>query len=168
MSDGITHARPGDEAAAAALEAACFPAAEAADLERIRERMAAYPQHFWLLWEGNRLISMVNGMVTDQPDLTDDLFASASRHQETGVWQMIFSVATLPEYRRRGCAARLLRQTIAESREQGRKGLVLTCKEEKLAYYSQFGFQNEGKSVSEHGGAVWYQMRLRFDDGPGA
>ena len=45
---------------------------------------------------------------------------------------------------------------------QGRKGLVLTCKEKLLHYYAKFGFVNEGVSASTHGGVVWYQMRLRF------
>jgi hypothetical protein len=39
---------------------------------------------------------------------------------------------------------------------------VLTCKEAKLHYYAKFGFVNEGISSSEHGGAAWYQMRIRF------
>ena len=43
-----------------------------------------------------------------------------------------------------------------------RKGLVLTCKEKLIPYYSSFGFQDEGISSSEHGNVVWHQMRLRF------
>ena len=30
--------------------------------------------------------------------------------------------------------------------------------------YEKFGFMNEGISESVHGGAVWYQMRLTFDE----
>ena len=35
-------------------------------------------------------------------------------------------------------------------------------KEEKIHYYAKFGFVNEGESVSDHGGAKWYQMRVVF------
>jgi predicted GNAT family N-acyltransferase len=59
----------------------------------------------------------------------------------------------------------LLETAIRQCREeipQGREGLVLTCKEAKLHYYARFGFVNEGISSSEHGGAAWYQMRIRF------
>ncbi len=45
---------------------------------------------------------------------------------------------------------------------QGRKGLVLTCKEALIHYYAKFGFLDEGVSSSQHGGAVWHQMRLTF------
>ena len=61
---------------------------------------------------------------------------------------------------RQGYAGQLLQQAIADARAQGRKGLVLTCKEALVHYYAKFGFVNEGVSGSTHGGVVWYQMRL--------
>ena len=45
---------------------------------------------------------------------------------------------------------------------QGRRGLVLTCKDRLVHYYAKFGFVSEGVSSSTHGGVVWYQMRLTF------
>lgn len=29
-----------------------------------------------------------------------------------------------------------------------------------ISFYEKFGFRNEGISDSEHGGEIWYQMRL--------
>ena len=75
---------------------------------------------------------------------------------------MIFGVNTIPAYRRRGCAAQLLNRAIEDARAQGRKGLVLTCKDKLVHYYAKFGFVSEGISNSAHGGVVWYQMRLTF------
>lgn len=147
----------------AAVEAECFPAAEAATERSIRERLEVYPNHFWLLTDEEKIVGFVNGMVTEEPDLTDEMYENAEMHQEDGRWQMIFGVDTIPEYRRRGCAGRLLRQAIADARAQGRDGLVLTCKERLIPYYARFGFRNEGISESVHGNAVWYQMRLSFD-----
>lgn len=147
----------------AAVEAECFPAAEAATERSIRERLEVYPNHFWLLTDEEKIVGFVNGMVTEEPDLTDEMYENAEMHQEDGRWQMIFGVDTIPEYRRRGCAGRLLRQAIADARAQGRDGVVLTCKERLIPYYARFGFRNEGISESVHGNAVWYQMRLSFD-----
>ena len=144
------------------VEAACFPPAEAATREEFRARLAVYPDHFWLLYDRGRLVSFVNGMVTDEADLRDEMYQDASLHREDGAWQMIFGVNTLPEARRRGYARLLLRRAIEDARAQGRKGLVLTCKEALLDYYGQFGFVSEGVSGSTHGGVLWYQMRLRF------
>ena len=143
-----------------ALEAACFPAAEAASRESFRARLEVFPDHFWLLWDGEKLASAVNGMTADAPDLTDAMYHNAHLHDSGGKWQMIFGVSTLPEYRGQGCAVRLLERAIADAREQGRAGLVLTCKEKLLGYYAKFGFHDEGVSDSTHGGVVWHQMRL--------
>ena len=145
-----------------AVEAACFPAAEAATREELAERLRAYGDHFWLLFDGETLVSFVDGMVTDLPDLTDEMYADTSFHDENGAWQMIFGVNTLPAYRKQGFAGRLLERAIADAKAQGRKGLVLTCKDRLVHYYAKFGFVNEGVSKSVHGGVTWYQMRLTF------
>lgn len=159
----IRTATMADLEAIARVEAACFPAAEAAAREEFRERLKYYPNHFWLMFDGERLISFVDGFVTNEQDLTDEMYSNAGLHNEAGKWQMIFGVNTLPECRCRGYAGQLIRRAISDAREQGRKGLVLTCKPEKVTYYLQFGFQNEGISQnSTHGGAVWHQMRLTF------
>ena len=107
-------------------------------------------------------IGFVNGMVTDEPDLRDEMYEDASLHNENGAWQMIFGVDTIPEYRCRGCAAALLNHVICEAKAQGRKGLVLTCKDKLVHYYAKFAFVSEGISGSTHGNVVWYQMRLSF------
>lgn len=151
-----------DLEAIAAVEAACFPAAEAATAEEFAGRLQQYGDHFWLLWEGERLLAFVDGFCTDWPDLTDEMYADASLHRENGAWQMIFGVNTIPACRRQGYAGQLLQQAIADALAQGRKGLVLTCKEALVHYYAKFGFVNEGVSGSTHGGVVWYQMRLKF------
>ena len=158
----IRTAVPADAAALAEVEALCFPAAEAAPEQQFRDRLQAYAGHFWLMFDGETLISFVDGMVTDQPDLTDDLYENAALHSETGARQMIIGVVTRPEYRKHGLAAQLLNRAIADARQQGRKGLVLTCKDKLVHYYAKFGFVNEGVSQSTHGNVAWNQMRLTF------
>ena len=152
-----------DLAAVTAVEAACFPPNEAAKEQDFAARLAVYPNHFWLLEdEDGTLISFINGMVTDEALLRDEMYENADLHQENGAWQMIFGVNTLPDYRRQGYAAEVMRRVIADAGMQGRKGCVLTCKEELIHYYETFGFQSEGVSRSTHGGVVWYDMRLKF------
>ena len=158
----IRNATLNDLPAIAAVEAACFPAAEAATAEEFAGRLAHYANHFWLLLEEGKLAAFVDGLCTDEADLTDEMYADASLHSETGAWQMIFGVNTVPRCRRRGYAEMLLRRAIADARAQGRKGLVLTCKDRLVHYYAKFGFVSEGVSGSTHGGVVWYQMRLTF------
>ena len=145
-----------------ALEAACFPPAEAASYASFEARLTAFPDRFWLLYLDGELVSMVNGSLSDEDDLRDEMFHDTGLHDPAGKWQMIFGVATLPAYRCRGFAGKLLDTAIDQCRREGRAGLVLTCKQAKLSYYGGHGFVNEGLSSSEHGGDVWYQMRIRF------
>lgn len=158
----IRTATTADLAQIAQIEAVCFPTAEAATPLSFAQRLQSYPNHFWLLLDGTVMVGFVNGMVTDVPDLRDEMYEDAGMHNENGAWQMIFGVDTLPDYRRRGCAGKLLSHVIQEAKIQGRKGLVLTCKEPLLHYYGKFGFVSEGISQSSHGDVRWYQMRLTF------
>ena len=74
-----------DLAAVAAVENACFPPAEAATADEFRDRLAHYAAHFWLLFdEKGDLVSFVDGMVTDERDLTDAMYAQAAMHDEKG------------------------------------------------------------------------------------
>lgn len=145
-----------------AVETECFPPAEAATREEFAERLKYYKDHFWLMFDGGHLVAFVDGMVTSQKDLTDEMYEKAELHEEQGDWQMIFGVNTIPAYRRRGLAEQLLKRAIADAKAQGKKGLVLTCKDKLIHYYAKFGFENEGVSESAHGDAVWNQMRLTF------
>lgn len=159
----ITYAAEKDIPAIAAVEAACFPAAEAATEKEFVERVRHYRNHFWLLYDAGKLIAFVDGFVTDEPDLTDEMYENAAMHNENGAWQMIFGVNTLPAYRKHGYAGALLHRAIDDAKQQGRRGLVLTCKEKLLPYYAKFGFVDEGVSEkSTHGNVVWHQMRLSF------
>jgi len=158
----IRHAKIDDVKELARIEGISYPEAEGASEKSIGKRAQAFPEHFWLLEEDGKILSFINGMVTNVRDLTDVMYDDAGLHDENGAWQMIFSVVTDPDSRGRGCAGRVMEQVIADAKEQGRHGIVLTCKEHLLSFYSRFGFMNEGKSQSEHGGVTWYQMRLTF------
>lgn len=149
--------------AIASIESACFPQAEAATKDELAKRIQYYGNHFWLLMYENQIVSFVDGFVTNQKDLSDEMYEKASLHDEAGQWQMIFGVNTLPSYRKKGYAAKLLERVIDDAQSRNRKGIVLTCKDALVPYYTKFGFIDEGISEkSVHGGVRWHQMRLTF------
>ena len=116
-----------DAAMAAALEAICFPPEQAASPTTIAERMTHYADHFWLIEdESGTLLALVNGLCTNEPNLSDEMYESPTMHDPDGAWQMIFGVATAPAAQGQGLATRLLRTVIETTRVHGRQGLVLT------------------------------------------
>ncbi|MBQ2426705.1 MAG: GNAT family N-acetyltransferase [Lachnospiraceae bacterium] len=149
--------------AVTAVEAICFPAAEAATRESFEQRIAAFPECFFVAeYEGN-IIGFINGCVTDERTIRDEMFEDSSLHNPNGCYQSIFGLDVIPEYQRQGIAAELMNHLIADAKDKGRKGLILTCKDRLIHYYAKFGYKNLGVSASVHGGAVWYDMLLEFE-----
>lgn len=142
------------------IESLCFPPAEAASYQSFVRRMGIYPEGFWLCVEDGETVAFVNGMESDAYDLSDDMYENNTLYKKDGEWEVILSVATLPEKRGKGYARALLRKAIADTTARGKRGLVLTCKKGLIGFYESVGFVNEGLSESKHGGAEWYQMRL--------
>lgn len=150
-----------DLEAAAMVEAACFPPAEAADPGTLKSRAAVFPESF-LVAKTEHVVGLVNGCVTNQERITDGLFADAAAHRPDGMYQAVFGLAVLPEYQRYGIGKALMRAFCSRAREAGRQGVILTCKDRLIVYYETLGFQKLGLSASVHGGATWYDMLLRF------
>ena len=147
--------------AVTAVEAVCFPPEEAANRDTFRVRLQQFPERFFVAEQEDCVIGIVNGCASDLPLIEDRLFHKEG-HEPNGCNQMIFGLAVLPEYQCRGIGAMLMHRIISFAREQGMKNVVLTCKAHKVAYYEKFGFVNLGVSVSNHGGAQWFEMVLTF------
>ena len=160
----IRKAQPQDVQYAAQVESVCFPAAEAASPKAIAERIAAFSDHFWMLWDGQTPVGFINGMVTDTPHLEDEMYENTALHNENGAWQMVFGLDVVPEYQHKGYASMLMRHLIDRAKQEKRSGVVLTCKETLIGFYEQFGFVCEGVSESQHGGVCWYEMRLTLKE----
>lgn len=145
------------------IEAEAFPPAERASRERLAGRMAVFADDFLILFEDGRPVGYVAGMATNRTTIVDEMFANPSMHEPQGKYQSVFSLAVQEADRRKGCGATLMRAFIEKARQEGREGVILTCKEKLIHYYAKFGFVNEGVSESKHGGAEWYDMIIRFD-----
>ena len=158
----IRHVKEEDLDRLANIEAASYPKAEAASKESIKKRIESFPECFWILEEDGIIKSFINGMATDIPELTDIMYDDAAMHKKDGEWQMIFSVVTDKPYRGMGLVKLVMNKVIEDSRAAGRKGIVLTCKDGLRMFYSDFGYEDEGISQSNHGDTIWYKMRLTF------
>lgn len=163
MTYSIRAATPADLAALTAVEAASFPAAEKADEAAFAARLAAFGEAFLVLVaEDGAVVGLIDGMVINQETITDDMYENARLHDPKGRWQSVFGLCVMPACRHKGGASMLMRAFIDKARREGRRGVVLTCKEGLRGFYERFGFECRGVSASVHGGAVWFDMVLTF------
>ncbi|MDQ7094022.1 GNAT family N-acetyltransferase [Desulfosporosinus sp. PR] len=144
------------------VEASCFPEAEAAAKASFEQRIKTFPESFFVAEIAGKIIGFINGCISNETTICDELFSDATLHVPNGDYQTIFGLDVILDYRNQGIAAQLMNHLIEVSRLAGRKGVILTCKEKLIRYYSKFGFENKGVSSSGHGGAEWYDMILKF------
>lgn len=158
----VRKAEEGDIDVLSRIEQKCFPADEAATKVQIAKRIKYFGNHFYVIEYAGDIVGFINGMVTDEESISDEMYDNTSLHNEYGKWQTVFGLDIISEFRKRGFATILMNEMIKNSRSENRYGLILTCKKNLITFYEKFGFQNQGISKSVHGGAVWYDMRLFF------
>lgn len=146
----------------AEIEDKCFPAAEAASIKSFVERFIVFPECFFVAEINGKVIGHINGCVTDSPNLPDALYHNATLHQPNGAWQTVFGIAVLPSYQHQGIGSKLMEHFKADAKRRNKKGIILTCKDEKIGFYESLGFQFRGVSESSHGNARWNDMVLTF------
>jgi len=142
------------------VETSGFSPEEAATRETIKLRVERFPQGFLVAESEGRIVGMLNSASTDKADLSDEELKQLVGHDVNGRNMVVFALAVLPEFRKRGIARQLMQQFIEESRSLGKENVLLLCKQHLIDYYSDMGFIRAGLSKSTHGGAEWHEMRL--------
>ena len=159
----IRTVRPRDLDAVCRVENRCFPPAEAATRDAFRTRIALFPERFLVAEDSHgTVIGLINGCCTAEPVLGDELYEPGCPHSLKNPWQTVFGLAVDPDFQHRGIARALMEALVQRARAGGQKGVILTCKKEKIGFYEAMGYVCRGESASEHGGAVWYDMLLTF------
>lgn len=150
---------------AAEIERICFPPNEACSYEHMAARIRKAPDLFLVAVdkETGKLAGFLNGLATNQKNLTDDFFTNAEVHNPQGDNIMILGLDVLPKHRGQGLARRLVDEYLERERKKGRKMITLTCVEDKVKMYEKFGFENHGIGVSNWGGEQWYEMSIAIN-----
>ncbi len=158
----IRHVKQEDLPHLLVIEHLCFTKEEAATKEAFEKRIQFIADSFFVAEKGGEIIGLVNGPVIQSAFITDDLFCHIKPNQETGGHQKILGLAVLPLFQNRGVATALLVHLESAARGKKRETITLTCKENLISFYENYGYKNCGVSSSEHGGEVWYNMSKKL------
>ena len=158
----IRHAVADDVTKIAQIEEKCFPPSEAATIKSFFERFIAFPECFLVAEVDGVVVGHINGCATSSEKLVDALYHNSALHEPDGPWQTVFGLAVLPEYQHQGIARAMMTQFVEQAKNRGKKGILLTCKDEKIGFYESLGYTHDGVSGSSHGGARWNDMSVKF------
>ncbi|PLS18672.1 GNAT family N-acetyltransferase [Bacillus sp. M6-12] len=142
----------------AVIEHLCFTKEEAATEEAFEKRIRFIPDSFFVAELDDVFVGLINGPVISSSYITDDLFSDIKANPAFGGHQSILGLAVSPHFQKRGVASALLTHLEKEAKEKKRETITLTCKEDLILFYENYGFRNKGVSNSGHGGVTWYNM----------
>ena len=167
---------------AAEIERICFPPNEACSKKHMKDRVAGIADLFLVVIdkENGKMAGFLNGLATDEVVLKDEFFTDAGLHNPDeeafrdefftditvhnpeGKNIMLLGLDVLPEYRSQGLARELVRRYLEREWGRGRKEIILTCLESKVAMYEKFGFKDKGIAQSTWGGEEWHDMSRKI------
>lgn len=156
----IRNVLPGDLEECYLVEISGFPPEEAATRETIQLRIDTFPQGFLVAEMNGRIVGILNSAATNKEDLSDEELKQLVGHDPHGKNLVVFALAVLPEFQKRGIAGQMMNKFIEEARARNKQNVLLMCKQHLIAYYERMGFTHAGLSRSTHGGAQWHEMRL--------
>ncbi len=154
--------KPEEADEAVDIERTCFSPAEACSREHMFERIAAAPDFFLVAIDKTtgKMAGFFNGSATNENRLRDEFFTNASLHDPNGKNVILNGLAVLPQYRHLGLARELVFHYCRIQQERGTRKMVLTCVDEKVKMYENFGFHDLGESLSNWGGHKWHEMEI--------
>lgn len=155
-------AGPADVPSLVALEAASYPADEAASPERIALRVSDASSFFLVLEKGGTIVGFVNGTCVTG-DLTAETMAVHNPHGST---LCIHSVVVSAQLRGRGLGSWMLARYIRHvaTAQPQVLSLQLLAHSEKVAMYARLGFEAKGTSSVVWGSVSWVDMVRALGD----
>lgn len=154
-----------DLEAIARLEAASYPADEAASESVLRRRLEAASRYFLVLEMSGTIVGFICATRAAEPTLTHE---SMRAHVPGGASLCIHSVVVDARHRRQGLGAHLVRALVEETRAdpRGVDRIVLIAKAHLVEFYRLAGFELVGRSSVVHGKDDWYELSLRVAPAP--
>jgi ribosomal protein S18 acetylase RimI-like enzyme len=146
------------------IESVSYSGDEAATKDKILKRINTYPEGFIVLENDREIIGFINSGATRKIELSDEEFKELIGHDPEGKHIVILSVVIHPDYQGKGMASKLMISFIDKMKALDKSDIYLICQTELIDMYARYGFVNQGKSDSDHGGMSWNEMSLSLQD----
>ena len=143
-----------------AIEIGAYEGDEAATLEKIRTRIAQYPQGFLILQNAGEIVGFINSGCAHEVVMSDEDFKELIGHDPAAPNVVIMSVVVDSVHQGKGYAKRLMDEFIARMKASGKQTIHLMCKQQHVALYQKMGYQYVKPSPSDHGGMAWHEMGM--------
>ena len=140
------------------IEIGAYEGDEAATLEKIRTRIARYPQGFLILELDDEIVGFINSGCAYNVVMSDDEFKELTGHDPLAPNVVIMSVVVSPEHQGKGYSKLLMNEFVELMQSQGKKTIHLMCKEQHVQLYARMGYEYVLPSPSNHGGMTWHEM----------
>ena len=131
------------------LESAAFKMTKEQTKNDMMGRIENYPDTFLVAQEDGKVIGHIFGPTFNKRYIEDELYFENHPNQKDDRYQMVLSLAVLPEYRKQGVATKLIEAMTQEARKQNRQAISLTCLPKLIKFYEKRGFHNEGKTSDD-------------------
>lgn len=131
------------------LESAAFKMTKEQTKNDMMGRIENYPDTFLVAQEDGKVIGHIFGPAFNKRYIEDELYFENHPNQKDDRYQMVLSLAVLPEYRKQGVATKLIEAMTQEARKQNRQAISLTCLPKLIKFYEKSGFHNEGKTSDD-------------------
>jgi predicted N-acetyltransferase YhbS len=142
------------------LEISCYPPEAAATLSAFYLRRELFPSYFLIAEMNEEVVGIVNGVLTNDVDLSNDALKQNVDFNKDGSYLCILTLAVKPTHRGQHIAVQLINQIIEQAKKEPLSAIILMCESPLIPFYEKFGFVYLRPSSSEHGGIEWYEMRL--------
>lgn len=151
---------PADAQRCFQIESTAYEGDEAATLEKIRTRIAQYPEGFQVMELGGWIAGFINSGCAHDVVMSDEAFKELVGHDPQAPNVVIMSVVLDPEYQGKGYASRMMAQFVHDMVQRHKSSIHLMCKERHVGLYERMGYTYVRPSPSEHGGMSWHELTM--------
>ncbi|HEN8710936.1 MULTISPECIES: GNAT family N-acetyltransferase [Pseudomonas] len=140
------------------IEIGAYEGDEAATLEKIRTRIAQYPEGFLLLEVDGEVVGFINSGCAHDVVMSDEAFKELVGHDPAAANVVIMSVVVDPAFQGKGYAKLLMNTFVQRMTALEKRTIHLMCKQQHVELYRKMGYQYVKPSPSDHGGMAWHEM----------